>query len=141
MSKLLSILSALCMGVALAPLVSIVWFMVPFLSHLRIGHFPLYAVSSPLGFCLGVWLGLFLNRCKNGGNVRIIIGLLVYFALLALAVMIYNGMQTAQGWDELAWAMAMAACLSVVMSAVALLFSGLFAHLSHKSAKKKAAIQ
>ena len=141
MNKTFSILSAICMGVAVAPLVSIVWFMVPFLSQLRIGHFPLYFAASPLGFGLGLWLGFFLNQCKNGGNARIIIGLLLFFGLLALVIMIYIGMQKAEGWDEVGWVIAMVAALSLVTSAVSFIFSGLFAHLGHKSAKAKAAIR
>lgn len=129
------------MGVAVAPLVSILWFMVPFLSQLRIGHLPLYFVSSPLGFGLGLWLGFFLNQCKNGGNARIIIGLLLYFGLLALVVMIYNGMQKAEGWDEIGWGIALLAALSLVTSAVSFIFSGLFAHLGHKTAKAKVALR
>lgn len=139
-SKVFSILSAVCMGVALAPLVSILWFMVPWLVNLQFGNFPLYGVSFPLGFCLGVLLGLFLNQFKNGGNARIIIGIFLNFVLLALAILIYNSMQGFKGWDGISWGIVMAACLSLVISGVGFVFSGLFAYLGHRRAIAKSSI-
>ena len=122
-------LSAFFLGVFAAPLLSLLWFAVPWLRYFPVGDDSPHAIALPLGFLAGIVLATQLNKSKRWWIAAIVIGvplILVSGYYFATAI---DKMQRTDGWDGFGALFECVILLHGVVSAVGLLLSGVFSML------------
>ena len=131
--KAANIFSGIFFGVFIAPILTIIWFVVPWLRYIAVGDDSPYVVGLPLGFCLGMAAALELNRRFRWGRAGAIGGAILLVIAIACSAIAYSNMMKNEDWGEgLGWFVRFLVGLLGIVSAVGLLLSGVFSHLQAK---------
>jgi hypothetical protein len=130
--KAANILSGIFFGVFTAPILSIIWFVIPWLRYFPVGDDSPHGVGLPLGFCLGVAAAFALNRRFRWGRAGAICGAVLLLIAIACSVFAFSTMMEIEGWEGFGWLVGFFLCLHGVVSALGLLLSGFFSHLRAK---------
>ena len=130
--KAANILSGIFFGVFTAPILSIIWFVVPWLRDFPVGDDSPHGVALPLGFCLGMAAAFALNRRFRWGRAGAIGGAILLVIAIACTAIAYSTMIRIEGLQGLSWLVGFLLCLHGVVSAFGLLLSGFFSHLRAK---------
>lgn len=127
--KAYRVLSSVFLGIFTAPLLSLVWFSLPWLRNFPVGDDSPHAVALPLGFFIGAALATRLNKRCSWGRVAAFCGAILLVVSILCSFGTYVKMRQFSGWDGLGWFVALVVCLHAVISGLGLFLAGVFSHL------------
>ena len=127
--KVYRVLSSVFLGISAAPLLAVVWFLVPWLRYFPVGEDSPHAIALPLGFFLGAALATRLNKRCPWGRIGAVCGAILLVVSILCSFGTYAKMHQVSGWDRLGWLVALVLCLHAVISGLGLFLAGVFSHL------------
>ena len=125
-------LSAIFHGIFAAPLLSLIWFAVPWLRYFPVGDDSPHAIALPLGFLGGIAVATQLNKLKWWWIVAIVFGA-TFFVLSGYHLTTeFIKTRRVDGWYGLRSLFACLILLHAVVSGLGLLVAGVFSWLGRR---------
>lgn len=121
-----NILSGIFFGVFTAPILSIIWFIVPWLRYFPVGEDSPHGVALPLGLCLGMGAGFALNRSCRWGRAGAIGGAILLFIAIVCSLAAFTTIFTSKGIEKLGSLGDFYFCFNGVVAALGLMLSAIF---------------
>lgn len=98
--RIFGVLSGICFGVFVAPVAAMIWFVVPWLHDVPSGDSSAHGIGLPLGFCIGIALGLLLNRRFEWGMFGTQVGGFLMVVAFICGLGAYLFLDGDSGWES-----------------------------------------